>query len=86
MIEGRRRFKGTLAGVEGSEVLIEIEEGTIGLQFDWLSDAKLVLTDDLIRDVLRARKDRGEIDESQFDDVETIIDSEDDARLPEQKD
>ena len=86
MIDGRRRFKGTLAGVEGSEVLIEIEEGTIGLQFDWLSDAKLVLTDDLIRDVLRSRKDKGEIDESQFDDVETIIDSEDDARLPQQKD
>lgn len=86
MIDGRRRFKGELAGVEGSEVLIEIEEGTIGLQFDWLSDAKLVLTDDLIRDVLRSRKDKGEIDEAQFDEVETIIDSEDDARLPEQKD
>ena len=86
MIDGRRRFKGQLAGVEGSEVLIAIEEGTIGLQFDWLSDAKLVLTDDLIRDVLRSRKDKGQIDETQFDEVETIIDSEDDARLPEQKD
>ncbi|SFH04973.1 ribosome maturation factor RimP [Palleronia marisminoris] len=89
-IDGRRRFKGTLQGTEGNEVLIEIEEHgqpvTIGLQFDWLSDAKLVLTDDLIRDVLRSRKDKGEVDESQFDEVETIIDSEDDARLPEQKD
>ncbi|NKB29240.1 MAG: ribosome maturation factor RimP [Rhodobacteraceae bacterium] len=74
MIDGRRRFKGALAGTEGDEVLIEIEEGTIGLQFDWLSDAKLVLTDDLIRDVLRARKDAGEIDETQFDQIETIID------------
>ena len=27
LIDGRRRFKGTLAGVEGEEVLIEIEEG-----------------------------------------------------------
>ena len=86
MIDGRRRFKGVLAGVEGSEVLVEIEEGTIGLQFDWLSDAKLVLTDDLIRDVLKSRKDKGEIDETQFDEVQTIIDSEDDARLPDQKD
>jgi ribosome maturation factor RimP len=37
LIDGRRRFKGTLAGTEGDEVLIEIEEGkeilTIGLQF-----------------------------------------------------
>ena len=38
MIDGRRRFKGELAGVEGDEVLINVEEGTIGLRFDWLSD------------------------------------------------
>ncbi|MGR3591294.1 MAG: ribosome maturation factor RimP [Limimaricola soesokkakensis] len=74
LIDGRRRFKGELAGTEGDEVLIEIEEGTIGLKFEWLSDAKLVLTDELIREVLRNRKDAGQIDETQFDDVETIID------------
>ena len=52
LIDGRRRFKGGLMGTEGDEVLIEIEEQgapvTIGLQFDWLADAKLVLTDELI--------------------------------------
>jgi len=78
LIEGRRRFKGTLAGTEGDEVLITLddqaEEITIGLKFDWLSDAKLVLTDELIREVLRGRKDAGQIDEAQFDEVETIID------------
>ena len=47
MIDGRRRFRGELAGVEGDEVLINVEEGTIGLEFDWLSEAKLILTDDL---------------------------------------
>jgi len=78
LIDGRRRFKGILAGIDGNEVLIEIEEGTIGLQFEWLSDAKLILTDDLIRDVLRTRKDAGQIDESQFDAVETVLDDEDD--------
>ena len=76
LIDGRRRFKGTLAGVEGDEVLINIAEGTIGLKFEWLSDAKLVLTDELIRDVLRGRKDAGQIDETQFDEIETIIDGE----------
>ena len=55
---------------------MEIEQGTIGLKFEWLSDAKLVLTDELIRDVLRARKDAGAIDETQFDDVETVLDDE----------
>ncbi len=78
MIDGRRRFKGTLQGVEDGEVLIEIEVNgaptTIGLQFDWLSDAKLVLTDELIRDVLKARKDAGQVDEDQFDEIQTIMD------------
>ncbi|MGA1759348.1 MAG: ribosome maturation factor RimP [Altererythrobacter sp.] len=71
MIEGRRRFKGELAGVEGTEILINIEEGTIGLEFDWLTEAKLVLTDDLIKEMLRQRKAAQDINEDQFDDIET---------------
>lgn len=71
LIDGRRRFKGALAGVEGDEVLINVEEGTIGLKFDWLTDAKLVLTDDLIKEMLRQRKEAGAIDETKFDDIET---------------
>lgn len=78
MIDGRRRFKGMLAGVEGTEVLINIEEGTIGLEFDWLSDAKLVLTDELIREMLRQRKAAGVITEEQFDEIETESGSEED--------
>lgn len=80
LIDGQRKFKGVLQGTEGDEVLIEIESHgepvTIGLKFEWLADAKLVLTDELIRDVLRARKDKGEIDETQFDDVEQVLDEE----------
>ncbi len=83
MIDGRRRFKGTLQGVEDGEVLIEIEvngeSAVIGLQFDWLSDAKLVLTDDLIRDVLKARKDAGQVDEKQFDEIQTIMDGDEET-------
>ncbi|KAE9631164.1 ribosome maturation factor RimP [Parasedimentitalea maritima] len=71
LIGGRRRFKGELAGVEGEEVLINVEEGTIGLQFDWLSDAKLVLTDELIKEMLRQRKDAGALNENAFDEIET---------------
>ncbi len=82
LIDGQRRFKGWLRGTEGDEVLIEIEQGnetpTIGLKFEWLSDAKLILTDELIRDVLRTRKDKGQIDETQFDEVETLMDGEED--------
>ncbi|MEL7301486.1 MAG: ribosome maturation factor RimP [Pseudomonadota bacterium] len=83
LIDGRRRFKGVLAGTEEDEVLIEIEEAgeavTIGLKFDWLADAKLVLTDELIRDVLKGRKDAGQVDEKQFDAVESIVDGTEDS-------
>ena len=73
LIDGRRRFRGTLRGVEGREVLIEIAEGTIGLDFDWLTDAKLVLTDELIAESLAARKAKGfedDFDETAFDEIE----------------
>jgi ribosome maturation factor RimP len=74
MIDGRRRFKGVLQGTEGDEVLIAIEEGTIGLKFDWLTDAKLVLTDELIAEMLRQKKAQ-EPAEGQFDDIETDDDT-----------
>jgi len=77
-IDGRRRFRGVLAGVEGGEVLINVTEGTIGLQFDWLADAKLILTDELIREMLKARKDAGVLNETAFDDIETEDGSQED--------
>jgi len=71
LIDGRKRFSGVLAGIEGEEVLINMDEGTIGLKFDWLSDAKLVLTDELINRMLKARKAAGALNEDQFDEIET---------------
>ncbi len=70
LIDGRRRFKGVLAGVDGDEVLINIDEGTVGLKFDWLSDAKLVLTDELIKEMLKQRKAAGTLNEADFDEIE----------------
>ncbi|MDO5705833.1 MAG: ribosome maturation factor RimP, partial [Paracoccus sp. (in: a-proteobacteria)] len=78
-IDGRKRFKGILAGTEGDEVLLNIDEAgetqTIGLHFDWLSDAKLVLTDELIREMLRQKKEAGveidNLDEAAFDEIQT---------------
>ncbi|PJE34103.1 ribosome maturation factor RimP [Pseudooceanicola lipolyticus] len=71
LIDGRRRFRGVLAGVEEDEVLINVDEGTIGLKFDWLSDAKLVLTDELIKEMLRQRKNMGALNEAAFDEIVT---------------
>ena len=73
---------GQLRGTEGDEVLIEIEDHgepvTIGLTFDLLADAKLVLTDDLITETLRARKHAGEIDETKFDEIQADDGNEED--------
>ena len=68
LIDGQRRFKGVLRGVEGNEVLIDIQQGTIGLEFEWLADAKLVLSDELVAASLKGRKD---IVESDFDEIKT---------------
>jgi ribosome maturation factor RimP len=88
LIDGRRRFKGDLAGVEGDEVLITLDEGgdevTIGLKFDWLSDAKLILTDALIAEMLRQKK-VAEPAEGQFDEIEETDGDEDDEPRPETK-
>ena len=66
--------------LERDRALIEIDvDGAptvIGLKFDWLSDAKLILTDDLIKDVLKARKDAGLITED-FDEIEQDTSEED---------
>lgn len=84
-IDGRKRFKGILAGVEGDEVLLNLETGgtvqTVGLNFDWLTDAKLLLSDELIELMLKARKEAGDdmskFDETAFDEIDTETDTED---------
>lgn len=78
-IDGRKRFKGILSGVEGEDVLLEIEEGVIGLNFDWLSDAKLVLTDELIAESLKGRKP---FVQDEFDEIETEDEGEDTDPAP----
>ena len=72
-ISGRRRFRGVLAGVEGDEVLINVTEGTIGLKFAWLSDARLVMSDALIRDILKGRRDAGRTKETRPDGPRAVI-------------
>jgi ribosome maturation factor RimP len=83
LIDGRRRFTGTLEGFEDGEVLVAISEGTIGLDFDLIADAKLVLTDALIAESLAARKaqgfDPGSPPEG-FDEIETETSQEDEER------
>jgi ribosome maturation factor RimP len=51
MIEGRKRFKGVIAGTDGDNVAMDLdgEDDTALIPFEWLVDAKLVLTDELMK-------------------------------------
>ena len=49
-VEGRKRFRGVIAGYEGENIEIDLdgEEDRAEIPFDWISDAKLLITDELI--------------------------------------
>ena len=47
-VDGRRRFRGLLKGIEGSDILLEGDEGLHRIAFDQMEKAKLVMTDELI--------------------------------------
>jgi ribosome maturation factor RimP len=51
MAEGRKRFKGMLAGVDDGAVAIDLEgeAETALIPFGWITEAKLVLTDQLMK-------------------------------------
>lgn len=62
LVEGRKRFRGELAGIEGATVLINLagEKETAVLPFDWIAEAKLVMTDALVEASLKAREANGD--------------------------
>ena len=47
-VEGRKRFRGRLVGLEGDQVRIALPEGEFSLPFGEIRRAKLVLTDELL--------------------------------------
>jgi ribosome maturation factor RimP len=61
-LDGRKRFKGVLAGLAGDHVVIELDKTkldgttTARLPLADIGEAKLVLTDALIRETLRREK------------------------------
>jgi ribosome maturation factor RimP len=60
--QGRKRFRGTIAGVEGGAVLLTrddvkaAEEANVSLAMEDISEARLVLTDELIAESMRRGK------------------------------
>ncbi|WP_395448422.1 ribosome maturation factor RimP [Aminobacter sp. UC22_36] len=84
MVADRKRFRGKIAEADEEGILLQRdqaaygEEPTVRVPFEAISEARLILTDDLIRDALskdnqarkEARKRRGE-DEDAPEDEET---------------
>ncbi len=65
-IDGRKRFRGMLEGFEGGEVRMEVDLGEagrniIGIPMALIGEARLVLTDELIREALRRAKNSNEL-------------------------
>jgi ribosome maturation factor RimP len=60
LADGRKRFKGELAGVDGDAVAINLEddEATALLPFAWIVEARLVITDALMQRGAAARAAR----------------------------
>ncbi len=61
--EGRKKFRGRIIKVDENAVTLEADQATYGAEaqtiipFELVADARLILTDDLIRDALRKDKD-----------------------------
>ncbi|MCG8443558.1 MAG: ribosome maturation factor RimP [Caulobacterales bacterium] len=58
LVEGRKRFKGVLAGVEGDDVLMDLEgeADTAVIPFAWIAEARLVITDALLAESAKRRE------------------------------
>jgi ribosome maturation factor RimP len=67
MAEGRKRFKGVLAGIDDQSIAIDLEgeEHTALMPFAWIVDAKLVLTDQLMKRGADVRAARLQSDQQQ---------------------
>lgn len=52
-IEGRKRFRGRLLGIDGDDVRIDVEDGVAAIPLADIAAAKLVLTDELIAEAMK---------------------------------
>ena len=55
-VDGRKRFKGKLLGVQDNQIVMDFEGQELKIEFDIISKAKLVLTDELVAQMLKGNK------------------------------
>jgi ribosome maturation factor RimP len=80
LAEGRKRFRGKLAGIEDDHVAIDLEgeEETAMIPFAWIIDAKLVLTDDLMKRGAEQRANRSDDDDEDEEDFDDDFEDDED--------
>ena len=70
LINGQRRFKGEIYNIEKDNITLANNGKFIELSFELISEAKLILTDNLIKDVLKNRKSVKAFDLENFDQID----------------
>lgn len=61
-MDGRRRFRGRMTSFKDDVVILETHEGVVELDYDGISKAKLILTDELLEAVQKAAKSQANPD------------------------
>jgi ribosome maturation factor RimP len=58
LVEGRKRFRGVLAGVDNGHIDINLDDDdttTASIPFEWIAEAKLLITDELVAEGQRKK-------------------------------
>ena len=75
LLDGRRRFRGIIEGFEDNEIRLQVDldqvgRQVLGLPIDLVDSARLVLTDELVRESLRRSKSTAALEEAPASSVE----------------
>ena len=84
MVAGRKRFRGTITGLAQDSVTLESDKASFGdsmvaeIPLDTIADARLILTDELIRAALKADKAARQARGLELEDEEPVSDDDTD--------
>ena len=78
LINGQRRFRGEIYNIENDIITLVHGGKFTKLDFKLISEAKLILTDNLIRDVLKNRKSVSDYNLENFDQIDETTNHEGD--------
>lgn len=69
---GRKRFSGIVRGAAGDKVRLETTEGVVELPFAAINSAKLEITEEMLREVMRQQAQRAKAQDQSNDENEEV--------------